>query len=208
VAALSKNIREQVSGYYDEKLQRFGSSPNGVDWKDEESQEKRFFQLIEFLPLDNSSSLLDYGCGYAALLGLLRRRNWTGQYLGFDWSKEMVSAASALYEGDASTFSSLEEDLQPCDYVVASGIFNVKLACSNQAWFSHILETLDKIDSLAVKGFAFNVLTNYSDPEKMRADLYYADPGLLLSFCMQKYSRWVRMLHDYGLYEFTIVVSK
>jgi hypothetical protein len=58
------------------------------------------------------------------------------------------------------------------------------------------------------RGFAFNCLTAYSDQDKMRPDLHYADPCELFDICKRKYSRNVALLHDYGLYEFTILVRK
>ena len=60
----------------------------------------------------------------------------------------------------------------------------------------------------ARRGFAFNMLTSYSDPERMRDDLYYADPCALLRLCKRELSRHVALLHDYGLWEFTIVVRQ
>ena len=42
----------------------------------------------------------------------------------------------------------------------------------------------------------------------MRPDLYYPDPGAVFDRCMRRYSRHVALLHDYGLYEFTILVRK
>jgi hypothetical protein len=42
----------------------------------------------------------------------------------------------------------------------------------------------------------------------MRANLYYADPLYLFDHCRVHYSKWVALLHDYGLYEFTVVVRK
>ena len=38
--------------------------------------------------------------------------------------------------------------------------------------------------------------------------LYYADPGRLFDLCKRRYSRNIALLHDYGLYEFTILVRK
>ncbi|MGH6609130.1 MAG: class I SAM-dependent methyltransferase, partial [Burkholderiaceae bacterium] len=58
------------------------------------------------------------------------------------------------------------------------------------------------------RGFAFNSLTVYSDPDKKRADLYYADPCALFDRCKRLYSRNVALLHDYDLYDFTILVRK
>ena len=71
-----------------------------------------------------------------------------------------------------------------------------------------MLRTLEKIDALSRKGFAFNVLTKYSDREFMRDDLYYADPIFLFEHCRRKFSRFVSLIHDYPLYEFTILVRK
>jgi hypothetical protein len=57
-------------------------------------------------------------------------------------------------------------------------------------------------------GFSFNCLTAYSDPDKIRPDLHYADPCALFDLCKRKFSRNVALLHDYDLYEFTILVRK
>ncbi len=72
----------------------------------------------------------------------------------------------------------------------------------------YVLETLDDLHRLSLKGFAFNALTSYSDPEHIRDDLFYADPSWLFDHCKRSYSGQVALLHDYGLYEFTILVRK
>jgi len=40
----------------------------------------------------------------------------------------------------------------------------------------------------------------------MRPDLYYADPRLYFDYCKRNFSRHVALLHDYGLWEFTVIV--
>jgi hypothetical protein len=52
------------------------------------------------------------------------------------------------------------------------------------------------------------MLTSYSDPDRMRSDLYYGDPCLFFDHCKRTYSKQVALLHDYGLYEFTVIVRK
>jgi hypothetical protein len=42
----------------------------------------------------------------------------------------------------------------------------------------------------------------------MQDYLYYADPRVLFDHCKTRYSKNVALLHDYGLYEFTILVRK
>jgi len=41
-----------------------------------------------------------------------------------------------------------------------------------------------------------------------RPDLYFGDPLLYFDFCKRNFSRNVALLHDYGLYDFTILVRK
>ena len=94
------------------------------------------------------------------------------------------------------------------DVCVASGIFNVKMDRAVGEWEAYLLETIARLDRLGRRGFAFNLLTRYSDAEKMRPDLYYGDPCFLFDHCKRRYGRNVALLHDYGLYEFTIAVRK
>ncbi len=94
------------------------------------------------------------------------------------------------------------------DYSVASGIFNVRMDRSDSEWLAYLENTLDILDRTSRLGFAFNCLTSYSDEDKKREDLYYADPCRLFDLCKRRYSRHVALLHDYGLYEFTLLVRK
>ena len=52
------------------------------------------------------------------------------------------------------------------------------------------------------------MLSTYSDPDKRRDDLFYADPGSFFDLCKQRFSPRVALLHDYPLYEFTVIVRK
>jgi hypothetical protein len=64
------------------------------------------------------------------------------------------------------------------------------------------------MNALSRKGFSVNFLTKYSDPERMRPDLYYADPCLIFDYCKTHFSKNVALLHDYNLYDFTVLVRK
>lgn len=201
-------IKEKVASYYSAKLTEHGMVPKGVDWNDETTQNVRFEQLLKIVE-SSEASILDYGCGYGALASYLRTTGWQGKFVGFDWSEAMIASAKNLYSKEKNlSFFQRAEDLSACDYAVASGIFNVKLESSDREWLKHILNTLDHLDRLSSKGFAFNVLTNYSDADRMRRDLYYANPSFILEFCLRRYSRHVAILHDYNLFEFTVLVKK
>jgi hypothetical protein len=54
------------------------------------------------------------------------------------------------------------------------------------------------------RGFAFNLFTTYVDWKEDH--LYYGDPGFFFDFCKRELSRSVALLHDYPLWEWTMVV--
>jgi SAM-dependent methyltransferase len=188
-------------------VREHGATPFGVDWNSRESQRLRFDQLWRLCEgAGETFSLLDLGCGYGALLAYLAEREIVCIYTGSDLSDEMVHAARAAFgEGPTHRFLSSGATLPQADYVLASGIFNVKLDIPVESWRTYLLETLDRMASLARRGFAFNALSTYSDPERRRADLYYADPLELFHHCKTRLSRRVTLLHDYRLWEFTIL---
>jgi SAM-dependent methyltransferase len=201
------HILHSVEQYYSARLRQHGVTARGVDWKSSESQSMRFEQLVKVCDRIGPFSINDYGCGYGALADYLQANGYTFYYRGFDISSAMLASASELHADmtDCAFFGN-ESDLSPADYSVASGIFNVKLQTGDREWHAYMLDTVQRIAGLSLKGFAFNVLTSYSDKEKQRPDLHYADPLFWFDYCKRNFSKYVVLLHDYPLYEFTILV--
>lgn len=202
-------ILDQVNAYYSGKIAAHGPVPAGVDWNSQASQNLRFTQLLTLTDLNVAFSLNDYGCGYGALYGYLKSQSVQCDYVGYDISEQMIATARHLYEETARCRFVLGDGIdRTADYTVASGLFNVRDDIPNQDWFEYIVGSLRMLDNTSRKGFAFNCLTSYSDSEHMRRDLYYANPCELFDYCKRNFSRNVALLHDYELYEFTILVRK
>lgn len=198
-----------VEEYYSHKVRMHGPTARGVDWNSLESQRLRFQQLMRVRDTDSRCSIIDYGCGYGALADYVAEQGEAFTYQGLDLSDEMVRLARDLHRNSPHlTFVSEERHLEPADYAVASGVFNVRLQTPDDEWLRYFLHTVERLDALSRLGFAFNALTKYSDANRMRPDLYYADPLLLFDHCKRHYSERVALLHDYPLYEFTILVRK
>lgn len=199
----------EVAGYYSEKLSLHGQSPRGVDWNGEEGQVLRFKELCRVIDFAHSFSVTDLGCGYGALYDHLSSHQRTFSYLGLDVSQGMIEAARTRLAGrdNAQLVQAGTPDVVN-DYGIASGIFNVRLGRTDAEWQAYVEQTLDALDRSSRLGFSFNCLTSYADADRMRPDLYYADPLRLFDLCKRRYSRNVALLHDYGLYEFTILVRK
>lgn len=204
-----QDLLQNVQRYFIDTLTSHGPTPRGVDWNSPEAQESRFEQLLKVCRTDAPFSITDYGCGYGSLVDYLRRHQLHCRYTGFDMVEQMIAQARELYgQLPDCTFTSVEAALIPADYTVASGIFNMKLDVQAGDWTEYVLRTLDSFDRLSRYGFSFNLLTSYADPERMRTDLYYADPCFYFDQCKRRYARNVALLHDYGTYDFTIIVRK
>lgn len=200
-------IGKEVKAYYDAKISTFGATPQGVDWNSIESQELRFEMLSRVIVPDKHFSILDYGCGFGSMFHYFEEKFEKFDYVGYDLSEKMIEAANNKFSKQNAVFTSQTPSKQ-VDYVIASGIFNIKLDNTPENWLHYIEDTIHEIDNLANKGFAFNVLTSYSDAEYMKDYLYYANPSNFFDFCKKHFSRNVALLHDYDLYEFTIIVRK
>ena len=204
---MTKKILSKINKYYSEKVTVYGNSSEGVDWNSKESHFLRFDQLTKILPKHLNFSLMDYGCGFGSLIEFLFENNFKFNYTGYDISQEMINKAKGIYSSKNISFDSkLNGDKY--EYTIANGIFNVKLDSTNQGWQKYIEEILRKIDEISEKGFSFNILTSYSDEEYKKDYLFYANPLYFFDFCKTHFSNNVALLHDYDLYEFTIIVKK
>jgi SAM-dependent methyltransferase len=204
-------INKKIASYYTSKLKEHGASPHGVDWNSLESQNLRFKQLLKIVnEHDNDFTLSDIGCGYGALYEYLENdfSNACLHYYGYDLSAEMIEKAKSFYANNKTSFAQTDTPTTKTDYVVSSGIFSVSMDVEKREWKEHILDTLNKMNEISIKGFSFNCLTKYSDPEYLRTDLYYADPLELFDHCKKNFSSNIALLHDYELYEFSILVRK
>lgn len=203
--------RQRYASYFAAKIEKFGASPEGVDYNSLAAQEARFAQLIEIIHPEQPFTVIDYGCGYGALFDFMQRREWTFTYYGLDFIEQMVVAGRDAH-GDIPNvyFTAREDDLPVADYLLAGSIFNNKFQADTEEWTRFVLETLQRMNALCSKGFSFDMLTKYSDADRMaqRPDLYYGDPLFFFDFCKRNFSRNVALLHDYGLYDFTILVRK
>lgn len=203
------DLLADVARYYSSKLDQHGETPHGVDWNGEESQVLRFEQLSKIVSTQNRFTINDLGCGYGAYYSYLAAQHKAFYYEGIDVSKKMIAAAMQRYVDKTNVnFIVSGEPEKVADFGIASGIFNVRMGRSDDEWWAYLAITLEALDRTSRLGFSFNCLTSYSDANKKRDYLYYADPCKIFDLCKRRYSRNVALVHDYDLYEFTILVRK
>lgn len=185
-----------------------------VGWRDHQAQHRRFAQLIKIIRhnADEPFSIADIGCGLGDFAHFLNLSGYSKvQYYGFDQNEEIVAEALAANRTERGISFAPVRDLKSLgvfDYAVASGIFNSKFDTPDASWIAHVVSVLEDIDRLARCGFAFNMLTVYSDAEKMQPDLFYGDPRFFFDLCLQRFARNVAVLQDYDEFDFTVLVRK
>jgi SAM-dependent methyltransferase len=205
-------MKKEIESYYHDKLSEFGTGAQGVGWKNETVQYKRFEQLCQVIADDTKFSINDLGCGTGELLLYLRKQAYSDfTYYGYDVLENMIGLASERFRDTAgATFKHLAPGENPatCDYTVASGIFNLKYDETENSWIKYITTTLATMNQVSTRGFSFNMLTSYSDKHLMEPHLFYGDPLFFFDHCKKNYAKNVALLHDYNEYDFTILVRK
>jgi SAM-dependent methyltransferase len=207
------NVAEALNGVaklYEENLKSYGQTSKSVGWKDEASQILRFEKLAQVIDpgtAHSGISVNDLGCGYAAMFRYLDALPSVklSRYYGYDISEKMLEEAGRAVGNDSrAVFIRSSKLTEAADYSFVSGTYNVKLEASDEEWADHIKESLENLAAMSRRGFAFNLLTTYVDWKQ--ENLYYADPFMFFDFCKRNISPYVSLLHDYPLYEWTLLV--
>ena len=209
-----RNLVDTLSGVaslYTNSLSEHGLTSKSVGWKDEASQRLRFEKLAQLIDVQAASegiSINDWGCGYGAMFRYLDSLPSVRitRYYGYDISEEMLAAAEQFVADPRVELIQSLRVTHEADYSFVSGTFNVKLEASDELWTEYVKEMLMNLAAKSIRGLAFNLLTTYVDWKQ--ENLYYADPFMFFDFCKRNISRYVSLLHDYPLFEWTILVRK
>lgn len=202
-------ILSRVEQLYTDSLKEYGIDSKAVGWTTDDGQNLRFDKLAEVIDPENQGfSVNDFGCGYGAMFLYFKKNNFNVvRYNAYDISENMLEAARKQIDESCNAEFFKNSKLQTkADYSFASGVFNVRFDGDDKQWVRFIEDVLRDLDAHSKKGFAFNVLTSYV--EYKEPHLFYADPMYFFDFCKKNFSKKVSILHDYDLWEWTIIVKK
>ncbi len=206
-------LLEKVKNLYTKGLEEYGFNSKAVGWKSKEHQYLRFLKLLSVIENKNDKfSIIDYGCGYAELLVYLIDNGYNvSKYIGYDISFFILEKAKIYLDQNninSNIFDFILSDKinSFVDFIVVSRTFNVKFDFDDNLYLKYILKKLDMINHFSKKGFSFNMLSTYVDYKENH--LFYGDPLFFFDYCKKNYSKYVSLLHDYPLWEFTIIVKK
>jgi cyclopropane fatty-acyl-phospholipid synthase-like methyltransferase len=207
VTTAPDRLQRSVIAHYESQLREHGATARGMDWKDEASQRLRFRMLCDVCDL-SGLSVHEVGAGAGHLLDYLVANGIDAGYSGSDLSAEMVEAARLLHpETPFHQRSALEAAGDSrYDVLLCSGLFHVKLDGGDAEWSDFVEAVIRHMYASCRVAIAFNLMSDAVDYR--REALYHSSPAETVAFCTRELSRFVKLRHDYPLYEYTVYVYR
>lgn len=209
---MNKSYLTSIIKHYENCLDRYGDSHQGVDWPKANDVGVRYdvmLELISFHPTkSDTAQLLDFGCGAAHLLEHIKRNGIENiDYSGLDLSEKFINLCTNKFPGTRFyCLDILEKNvvLPQFDYIVMNGVFTEKRDLSFDEMWDYVKRMLVKVFAFAKKGIAFNAMSKAVEWE--RDDLFHLPADLLIDFITTHLTRNFIIRNDYGLFEFTTYV--
>jgi SAM-dependent methyltransferase len=194
--------------YYNTLLDSHGFSAKAVAWRDEAFQQFRFASIAQAFDFERGPfTVYEVGCGLGHLRDFLREHFPNATYSGADINPKMIERALQRDSSLAVEFRDIVKDPPPpADYVVASGIFNLRMQHTDEAWETIVRSVLKAMYAAAKRGIAANFLTSHVDWKREIA--YHEDPVRTLQFALTELSRFSEIRHAYYPWEFTLAVYR
>jgi SAM-dependent methyltransferase len=204
--ALSADDKKRIVDLYEGRFEQFGWDVRTVGWSSKSDQKLRFSVLCRGLHLAGRK-ILDVGCGlgdFVAFLDESGAENY--DYLGIDISPKLVAEAEKRYGGSGRRFAVLDLlderhagnfDAENFDLVVSSGALSFRVA-------DNVLlarQMIARMFAMCRGALAINFLTSYVDYQLPKN--FHYEPEAMFGYA-RSLTRWLRLYHDYPLYEFTL----
>ena len=193
--------RQRILDLYEGRLAEFGHDVRTVGWSSKADQWLRFSVLCRGLALDGKR-ILDVGCGLGDFVDFLESRGCENyRYVGLDISSKLIHEAETKFGDERRQFVSGDLldglDLGTFDIVVSSGALSFRIADN----IGLARQMMAAMFGLTREALAVNFLTSYVDYQLPKNFHYEPEQMFALARSM---TRFVRLHHDYPLYEFTL----
>jgi len=190
---------------YNDRLSQFGYSEEALGWSRNKNDLRFKALLYEWVDELDNSTVGDFGCGFGDLYGFLQKEGKKVKYTGIDINSNLIQVGQELYPDAQFWVGDIVKDnyREKFDFIFSSGVFNHKLKHDDEYQF--ILESLEKINELSIKGFAVNFLSDKVDYQLEHT--FHSNPGKILDIVYQ-FSNHIVLRNDYMPFEFTVYVRK
>lgn len=214
---------EMIAFSYGAAVKARGATSLGVGWSTSTVQMARLSVLtgiFDGAAADRPVSVIDLGCGWGALWGLLRDQSApaVSRYTGYDIAPEMIQTARRTFlstspgaqdgeEGDPrARFVVSAHAQEGADYGFVSGTYNFSDGTPDAVWEPYVEASLRHFLSRCHQGAAFNLLHRRKATAR---PMYYTHPdrwGSWLEAEVAPRGGTVWMRDDYLEDDFTLFV--
>jgi len=204
-----KIIQDQIDTYLNNFLMNKDDSL-GTFQNNRVTQYMRFKHIIDPFKeiLNEKITFHDFGCGCCDMYEYIKFNKIKLIYSGTEIIQEMIDYAKFKYPGiELYNRDVLTENIEDkYDIVVFSGGLYLPGKVPQNEWIEFVYAIINKMWEMSNIGISFNLLTTYSDYKNNH--LFYVDPTEMFNYCVNNFSRFVKLDHTYPLYEWTISVFK
>lgn len=137
--------------FYTSAIDKYGVSPQGLNWSSKEAQELRFEVISKLLPKE-IISIVDAGCGFGDFYHFMKKNHRLPEkYIGIDILPRISFIAKQNTNQEIISANILQDTLPYADYYVCSGTMNILNTFETHLFIRKCYEA-SKI------GFIFNIL--------------------------------------------------
>lgn len=200
---------ENIIDYYDGLLEKHTNVSRAVGWRNAESQKRKFFEIAQvFAHESRPFTVYDVGCGLGSLYDFLKDTNRLARYYGCDINPRMIGKARQRNGRLAVECRNLllSPPKKQFDYVLGSGIFNLRMRTSKRAWKEYIYQMLMAMYGMTKRGMAIGFLSTFARREE--PDEYHQNPSEMLEFVQNAISPLAEVRHSLSPGHFAIFVYR
>ena len=179
----SKLIYKTITAYKKQN-KKFGFSPKGVFWQNDNTQIARFNSLINGIltpDLDGGISISDFGCGYGAFYSYIKNKQFmnNSSFIGYDIVDDFIFEAKKNYPN--AEWNCSGKLARETDYLFISGTLNMAFNYSINEWQRYLESQIEECFTHVKKVLAFNLL--FAKKRKIEKGLFYSEIDRVFDFC-------------------------
>ena len=200
----------KIKKIFENDLNLYGNSLKGVGWKNPKDAKKRYEVMYKLFSNDKSQKkILDFGCGLSHFYSFLKEKKVKKfEYIGMDISEKMISLSKKKFPKNNYICEDIianSRSIPRVDYIIINGLFTQKGHYSKKKMLLFIKQIISYLYKKTNKAIAFNFMSPYVDWKNDKN--FYLDLNSLLNE-LKKVSKNFKIIHNYGLYEYTLYMYK
>jgi len=189
---------------YSKSIEKHGNTPQGVFWKSQSSQYKRFKVISKILENIEFDSIVDAGSGFGDLYLYLKEHMEFEHklYIGIDNNPNMVEI-SAMQTKQAIFCKDVlyDMDMPTADFYIASGSMNFLNRTETYFFISKML-------LFSNKGIIFNILEKNQYEKTDKSDIYNRFTMDEILYLLKPFNLKIKVIRGYLRNDLTIFAQK